>query len=814
MGGNLFRDLRYGARSLRKSPGFAFVAIITLALGIGASTAVFSVVNSVLLRPLPFKDPDQLVWVWSRRPDNNKAPFSLPDFLDYRDQNQTLLEIAAFSNIGLSLSGAERTDRLQGLRVSANLFQLLGVEASLGRLMFRQDDQPDQRHVVVLTYQCWQRRFAGETQIVGKTLILNGESYEVIGILPRSFSLPNPEAELAIPLAPDVDPLRNVRSSTNFLRAIARLKAGVTRSQAESDLSAIVMREREQYGETYFRKTGINLVPLYEEVVSNVRTVLWVLLGAVGFVWLIGCSNLAALSLTRASGRYQEIAIKKALGATSSRLVAQLLTESLMLALLGGTGGVLLATWGVRALLLLGPTQLPRFQEIGVDLRVLAFAVCASVLSAAVFGILPAWQGARAGTNSALRAGSRGAGEGARLNRWRSVMVIAEIALSFMLLIGAGLLVQSFRCVQAIQPGFDPMNTLAVRVSLPKLRYQNRAAVALFCGKLLPGIQALPGVEEVGAVSILPMSAGGLTIGFSVVGQAGSPHDTYSANLRAATPGYFQAMKIPLLHGRAFSDHDDAGHVPVALISEAMARRLWPKGDVIGAHINVDDNNTGPRPVEIAGVVGNVKQVGLESDQTFDIYIPMAQIHEDAVGLVTNSQYWVVRSTAESGSVERAFLEELRKVDTDVATSDIKTLEDYLSDSVAPRRFSLRILTIFSVAALLLAMTGIYGVVSYTVTQRTPEIGIRLALGAGRTQVFRLILGQGLRVVFTGIVLGLFAALAITRLIRSLLFGVTPSDPLTFAFVSALLTVVALTACSIPARRATKVDPLIALRNE
>lgn len=811
---NLHKDLRYGARSLRKNPGFAFVAIITLALGIGASTAVFSVVNSVLLRPLPFKDPDQLVWVWSRRPDHNKAPFSLPDFLDYRDQNQTLLEIAAFSNIGLSLSGAERTDRLQGVRVSANLFQLLGVDASLGRLLLPQDDQPDQRHVVVLTYECWQRRFAGEARIVGKTLNLNGESYEVVGILRRSFSLPNPEAELAIPLAPEIDPLRNMRSSTNFLRAIARLKPGVTRSQAESDLSAIVMREREQYGEAYFKKTGINLVPLYEELVGKVRTGLWVLLGAVGFVWLIGCSNLAALSLTRASGRNQEIAIKEALGATSSRLVAQLLTESMMLALLGGTGGVLLATWGVRALLLLSPTQLPRYQEIGVDLRALAFAVGASVLSAAVFGILPAWHGVRPGTNSALRAGSRGAGEGARLNRWRSVMVIVEVALCFILLIGAGLLVQSFRRVQAIQPGFDPMNTLTVRASLPKLRYQNHAAVASFYKKLLPGIQALPGVQEVGAVSILPMSAAGLTIEFSVAGRAASSRDTYSANLRAATPGYFQAMKIPLLQGRAFGDHDDAGHVPVALINEAMARRLWPKGDAIGVHINIDDNNTGPRPVEISGVVGNVKQLGLESDQTFDIYIPMAQMHEDGVGLITNSQYWVVRSTAESRSVERAFLGELRKVDPDVATSDIKTLEDYLSNSVAPRRFSLRILTVFSVAALLLAVTGIYGVVSYNVTQRTPEIGIRLALGAGRTQVFRLILGQGVKVVFLGLILGLAGAFALTRAIRSLLFGVTPSDPLTFAFVSALLTLVALMACSIPARRATKVDPLIALRNE
>jgi len=799
---------------LRKSPAFTLAAIITLALGIGATTAIFSVVNSVLLRPLAFKNPDELVWVWSRRPDNNKAPFTVPDLLDYRDQNQTLRDIAGFANIGLSLSGSERTDRLQGMRVSANLFQLLGVDASFGRLMLPQDDQPDQRHVVVLAYDCWQRRFAADPEIVGKTLNLNGEGYQVIGILPRSYSLPNPEAEMAIPLAPDVDPLRNVRSSTNALRAIARLKPGVTRSQAESDLNAIVKREREQYGDAYLKKTGINLVPLHDELVGNVRAGLFVLFGAVVLVLLIACSNLAALSLARASGRHQEIAIKKALGATSTRLVSQLLTESLMLAFLGGSLGLLLAAWGARALLSLSATPLPRIQEIGVDLRVLAFAMGASVLSATIFGVLPAYQGARASMNNGLKVNSRGVGDGARLNRWRGVLVIIEVALSFMLLIGAGLLIQSFIRVQSIQPGFETTNTAAVRLSLPKARYKNRASVTLFGEKLRPAIQTLPGVEEVGAVSILPMSGGGNTISFSVASQATSSGDKYTANYRVASPGYFRAMKIPLLKGRAFLDHDNADSPPVALINEAMERRLFPKGDALGAHINVDDNNTGPRPVEIAGVVGNVKQLSLEADQTFDIYIPMAQLHEDNVGAITNSQYWVIRSTTENRSLEKAFLSELQKIDRDAATSSIRSLDTYLSESVAPRKFSLRILTIFSIAALLLAVTGIYGVVSYTVSQRTPELGIRLALGAGRTQVFQLILTQGLKVVLLGLVLGLAGAFALTRLISGLLFGVAPSDPATFVLVSLLLIVVALIACSIPAQRATKVDPLIALRNE
>jgi len=491
MTANLWQDMRYGARSLWKNPGFTLVAVVTLALGIGANTAIFSVVNAVLLRQLPFKNPDQVMWVWSSRTDRDNAPFSLSDFLDYRDQNQTLELISAFSNIGLSLSGSERTERLQGLRVSANLFQLLGVDASAGRTLLPDDDEPGRRHVVVLTYECWQRRFGGDPQMIGKILTLNGEGYQLVGILPRRFDLPVREAEMAIPLAPEADPLRNVRNSVNFLRAVARLKPAVTRQQAEADLTAIVMRERQQYGDIYLRKTGVRLVPLYEAMVGSVRTSLWVLLGAVGLVLLIACSNLAALSLARASARHREMAIRKTLGATSSRLLGQMLTESLMLASLGGGAGLLLAVAGVRFLLALSPTRLPREQEIGVDLRVLAFAVVATVLAALIFGILPALQGARTEMSGELRASGRGAGEGARRNRSRSVLVIAEVALSFVLLISAGLLIQSFMRVLATEPGFDPANALAIRLSLPKAKYPNRAAVALFCDKLLPRIQGV-----------------------------------------------------------------------------------------------------------------------------------------------------------------------------------------------------------------------------------------------------------------------------------------------------------------------------------
>ena len=807
---SFFRNLRFGLRSLRKNPAFALVAIAILTLGIGATTAIFSIVNSVLLRPLPFKDPDQLVWIWSRRPANNRAPFSLPDFLDHRDQNQTLEQVAAFGNVGLSLSGSERTDQLQGQRVSANLFQLLGVDAAHGRVMHASDDEPEQRRVVVLTHECWQRRFGGDPQIVDRSLVLNSESYQVIGITPRDFSLPNPQAELAIPLAPNVDPLRTERGSVNFLRLIGRLKKGVTIHQAEADLDGIVIRQRQQFGDAYLKKTGVNLVPLHEEIVGATRTRLWVLFGAVGLVLLIGCCNLAALSLTRASARSQEIAIRKALGATSSRLIIHLFAESLILASIGGVGGLFLATLGVKALLLLSPAQMPRSQEIGIDLRVLAFAIAASIVSAIIFGILPAWQGARA--SGALHSGARGAGDTARLNRWRSILVIGELAISFMLLIGAGLLIQSFARVQAVQPGFDPTNTLAVRLSLPKARYLNREAVALFDDKFVTALKTVPGVEEAGAVSILPMSGGGNTIQFSVVGQETSVNDKYTANYRVTTPHYFRAMKIPLGQGRLFDEHDRGNTIPVALINVHLARRFWPSGNAIGAQLRVDDNNTGPRPVEVVGVVGDVKHDSLEGDPAFDIYIPMAQVHEDNVGTITNSHYWVIRS--QGRSVESSLLSELQKIDRDAATSNIRTMNEFLSDSIAPRRFILQLLTIFSAAALLLAVMGIYGTVSYSVRQRTPEIGVRLALGAQQSQVFRLILGHGLKIVTVGLLLGLLGAFALSRLIRGLLFNITPSDPLTFLLVSAILFFSALLAASLPARLATRVDPLIALRNE
>ena len=806
------QDLRYSLRVLLRKPGFTLAVIITLALGIGANTAIFSVVNAVLLRELPFENPDAVMWVWSTRTDRDKAPFTLPDFIDYRDQNQTLDEIAAFCNVGLNLSGSEKTERLQAMRVSANLFELLGVNASVGRLFVPEDDDPARKPVAVLSFESWQKRFGADPQVVGKELNLNGESHTVVGILPARFTLPDREAELAIPLRPLVDPLRELRSSTNFLRAVARLKSGVTRQQAETDLTSIVARQREQFGDPYLKKTGVRLVPIYEEMVGNVRTALWVLLGAVGMVLLIACSNLAALSLARASARYREMSIRKALGATSLRLVRQLLVENLVLTLIGGTTGFLLAVWGVRLLLALSPTRLPRDNEIRVDLRVLAFAAAASVLAAVIAGVLPALQAAKTEIRTGLLGGStRGAGD-ASGNRSRSIVVVAEVSLSFVLLIGAGLLIRSFISTQAVDPGFDPENVLTARLSLPKSTYKDRAALALFCDKLSARLQTLPGVESVGAVSLLPMGQGFHVIPFFPKGQGLSKGDSYVAQYRLITPDYFRAMKIPLRQGRAFDAHDQADRRPVAIVNETLARTFFPNGDALGAQIQVDDNNTGPRPLEIVGVVGDVKHVSLEDKPTIDIYLPIAQVHKDGVSSVTNNQYWILRSHADAQSLETAVRREFRSVDPDVASASIRTMESYLSDSIAPRRFNVRLLTIFAVAALVLAATAIYGLISYSVSQRTPEIGIRLALGASRRNIFRIVLGQGMKLVLVGLAFGLAGAFALTRFVRSLMFGVTPSDPLTFVAVSSLLIVITIAAGAVPALRATKLDPLTALR--
>jgi putative ABC transport system permease protein len=700
------------------------------------------------------------------------------------------------------------------VRISANAFEMLGVDAVAGRALLPADDTPGQQQVAVLSYGLWQRRFGADPQLVGKKLTLNGAGYTVVGVLPPRFFFPIKEAELAIPLAPDADPWRGVRNSTNFLRALARLKPGVTREQAEADLTAVAQRLRRQYPVANARKLGVTLRPLHEEVVGDFRLALWVLLGAVGVVLLITCVNLANLALARATARQREMAIRTALGATRRRLIQQLATEGLLLAGLGGGLGLLLAFYGIDLLLALSPATLPRAAEVGVDFRVLGFTFTLALLAGMIFGLAPAWQATRVNLNESLKEGGRGSGGGARASRARNLLVVSEIALSLVLLAGAGLLVKSFLRLQAVNPGFEAENVLAVRLSLPRAQYSNRAAITSFYDKLRPRLEALPGVETVGFVSALPLSGVLASIPFTIEGRGASPDQALRADYRVVNAGYFHTLKIPLIAGREFDERDAAQTAPVALISQNLARLHWLNSSPIGAHLSVDDNDQGPRLVEIVGVVGDVKHLSLDGEPAPHIYLPVRQTHEDGVVWLTNNQYWLLRTTVEPLTLAAAARREIRAIDREAPTSNIRTMEQYLAASVEPRRFNLWLLTIFAGAALLLAGTGLYGVISYGVAQRRHEIGVRMALGARASDVLRLVIGQGIRLALAGVALGLLAALALTRLMKNLLFNVSATDPLTFLVIAALLVFVALVACYIPARRATKVDPLVALRAE
>jgi putative ABC transport system permease protein len=799
---------------LLKRPGFTLVAVLTLALGIGANTAIFSMVNAVLLRELPLKNPEQLVWIWSTRTDRDKAFFSIPNFIDYRDQNQTLAQMAAFANWGANLTERGDPARLQGIRLTPNAFEMLGVEAALGRTLLPDDGRPESQRVVVLSYGTWQRRFGADPGLIGKTLVLNNDSYTVVGVLPQDFVIPNAETEMVTPLLMETDPRRTERGS-NFLRAFARMRPDVSREQVQADLAAITTRLQQQYAVENGKMTTPRVLSLREEIVGSYRKALWLVLGAVGLVLLIACSNLANLLLARASARHKEIAVRTALGASRLRLVRQLITESMLLALVGGVLGMFLATWGVDALLALSPTDLPRVAEVSIDARVLTFTLCISLLAGLIFGLAPALQASRVDLNEELKGEGRGMSAGGRHNRTRNLLVVSEIALSLILLIGAGLLVKSFVRLQQVSPGFVADNLLLVRLSLPQAKYAKREQVSDFYTKLAPRLQTLPGVEGAGAASVLPLSGMNARTDFAIVGRPLlKPTDMPAAQNRVVTPGYFKLMSIPLIKGREFTELDKADAPGVVLIDEAAARRYWPNENPVGARLQVDDTAQPPREVEVVGVVGDVKHFGLDDEPTPTIYTPLDQIPQGALSNLTNNMSLVVRTASEPLTLAAAVRREVQAVDKDVPASSVRTMEQFFAATVAPRRFSLLLLGIFAGAALLLAAMGIYAVIAYTVSRRTHEIGIRMALGAQTGDVLRMILGQGLKLILIGVGVGVVGALALTRLMSSLLFNVSVVDPLTFFGVSALLTVVALLACYIPARRAMKVDPMEALRYE
>jgi predicted permease len=813
----LIQNIRFAIRLLTKNRGFTLVAIFTLAVGIGANTSIFSLVNSVLLRPLPFKNPDQLVWIWSTRTDRDKTNFALPDFMDYKEQNRSLQQISAFSAWSANLVNAGEPERLIGVRSSANIFQLLGVEATIGRTLIKEDDDPANPRVVVLTHGFWTRRFGASAGIIGKQLTLNDENYTVAGVLPPDFAFPTLEADIVVPLLPDLDPLRNERNSLSFLRVIGRLKDGVSQQQAESDLTSIATQLQKQYPVANASKKGVKLVPLQEELVGNFRLAFLVLSAAVGLVLLIACANLANLALARASTRYREMAVRLAIGATRARLIQQLFTENILLALLGGAVGLAFTRLAMKALIAMSPTSLPRAGEIQIDATALLFTLCISLLSGVLFGLMPALNISKDSFAEELKGTGKGASDSGRRSNVRNLLILAEVALSLLLLIGAGLLAKSFLRLQTVSPGFDFQNLLVMRISLPKRQYSTPESVANFYQQLSARIQNLPGVQSVSATSTLPLSGTNVRIPFTVVGRPPlSQSEQPITQYRMTGPNYFRTMKIPIRSGRDFTEQDIANTHPVAIINDVFARTAdVPSAEgALGSHLLIDDNNTGPRDVEIIGVVGSVRHTSMQADPAPEMYLTIPQIPEENVPLLTNNMSWVIRTSVEPLTLADSIRRELQSIDRNVPISNTKTMEQILSTSLAANRFNLFLIGIFAIVALILASMGIYAVISYSVSQRTQELGLRMALGAQKLDVLTLVVGGGLKIVLLGIAIGLASAFALTRVLSNLLFGISVTDPSTFFAMSLLFILISVLASYLPALRAARVDPIIALRSD
>jgi len=806
-------DLKFALRQLRKSPGFAFVAILTLALGIGANVAIFSVVNTVLLRPFPFSHPDRLVWISSQLPTNPRAPFSLPEFCDYRDQNTLFDGLAAVGSYNANLLDSGEPERVQGLRLSANAFQLLGVRPLRGRAFVPEDDALNAAPIAMISYGLWSRRYAKEN-VVGRNVSLNGEPRAIVGVLPPDFALPNFETDVVVPLQPEGDPRRKIRTSVHFLRFIGQLKPGVTLRQGRAELDAIRQDIHRKFPEGSVGSTGITVLSLGEEIIGNVRPMLITILGAVVALLLIACSNLASLSLARAAGRQRDLAVRAALGAVRSQLVRLLFAESAVLALVGSAIGFLLALWGSDILVRFVPSDLPRAADVTIDARVLLFTASVTMVVTLICGLAPAWLLSRADLRDALASGRGDAGSNAQ-SRIRRLLVAGQVALALVLLASAGLFLRSFAELTRENPGFDSHGVLTVRLSLSTDSYPDRASVVRLVDKFLPHLASIPGVESAGLVSLLPLGGGHSSINFTVPNRPPSKREnTPRANYRIVTPGYISTMRIPLLSGRDFAEQDDANRTAVAIISAPLARKLFSDRSPLGQRLLIDDSDGDPRPVQIVGIVGDVKQEKLEVQPTFDIYLPWRQVIPEAVPWLRSISFLVFRSSMPPMSLETAVRTAIRNLDPTIPTTNIRSMEQVMSGALAERRFSLLLVGVFAVTALLLAAAALYAVIAYGIEQRTREIGVRMALGASRLGILQMIMGEGFRLVATGMVFGFVAAISVASLIGTQLYGVSAHDPLTYAIVSVALSAAALSASYFAARRAMHLDPMVALRQE
>lgn len=809
----LFHDLRYAVRVLFKSKALTAVALLTLALGIGVNSAIFSVVNAIVLRPLPYPRSQDLMVIWGNlhKAGLEEIEISALEFRDFQQQCQAFDQIAAYSTDGLNLTGVDQPERLRGAAISANLFPTLGVQPHLGRNIAAEEDRYGNDRVVVLSYSLWQRRFGGDPAVVNKTIQLDGRTMNVVGVMPAGFNFPDRETEVWIPLAFTPDLLEEDNRGSHFLNVIARLKPGVTTTHAQADLNTVTARLSSEHASTYRSGFSASIRSLHEELVGDLRRAMLVLLGAVGLVLLIACANVAHLRLASATSRYREFAIRAALGARRGRVVRQFLTESVLLSLVGGAVGLALAVWVVRALVFLMPKDTPRLEEIRLDYRVVLFTLGTSILTGIVFGLAPAFQAARTNLNDVLKEAGRSGGDTSRRLRLRNLLVISEFALSLVLLIGAGLMVKSLLRLQEVKPGFEPSNLLTMRIALPATKYENFNQSRAFFEQLFDRLDARPDIESVGAINLLPFGGGGGDRSFSIEDQpTPAGHARPDEQVRFVTPNYFHTMQIPLLSGRDFTRRDLPDTPPVAIVNSAFARKFWDGGNAIGKRISFSANN--PKWYEIIGIVGNVKHRGLDIADSPELYIPAFQpLFAD--GNVP-ALYVAVRTANDPSIAASAMRGEVAAIDRDQPVYSLMTMDQRISDSVAPRRFNMFILGLFAALALVLAAIGIYGIMAFSVVQRTHEIGVRMALGASGSDVLKLILRNGVGLALIGIAVGLVAAFAATRVLSSLLYGVSATDPVIFVVDAVLLAVAALLACYIPARRATKVDPLVALRYE